>query len=128
MIEAITKKIMIGGLDKYASELNNDNVQIRISLNNEIVKYEISISWQPTKEISFRDILNKKLDILGYEQLASPVMEKSIKYYSELFEENEDKISVFLFKHKDSIALAVYNDLQNVKVTSLSKHFQKIGM
>jgi hypothetical protein len=128
MIEAITKKIMIGGLDKYASELNNDNVQIRISLNNEIVKYEISESWQPTKEISFRDILNKKLDILGYEQLASPVMEKSIKYYSELFEENEDKISVFLFKHKDSIALAVYNDLQNVKVTSLSKHFQKIGM
>jgi hypothetical protein len=128
MIEAITKKIMIGGLEKYASELNNDNVQIRISLNNEIVKYEISESWQPTKEISFRDILNKKLDILGYEQLASPVMEKSIKYYSELFEENEDKISVFLFKHKDSIALAVYNDLQNVKVTSLSKHFQKIGM
>jgi hypothetical protein len=128
MIEAITKKIMIGGLDKYASELKNDNVQIRISLNKEIVKYEISESWQPTKEISFRDILNKKLDILGYEQLASPVMEKSIKYYSELFEENEDKISVFLFKHKDSIALAVYNDLQNVKVTSLSKHFQKIGM
>lgn len=132
MIQQITSKIMLGGIEKYAKSLQYEkkDVQIRVTsgLEGEI-NYEICVKWQPKEVVSFKDILNKKIDILGYEGLATPFLNKSIQLYEKEFKEHlKDGISIFLFNRNDNVWLAVFNGTKNVKLLTLSEHFEHLGL
>jgi hypothetical protein len=132
MVEQITTKIMTGGIEKYSKNygLETKQVQIRISKNLEkgALKYEICKSWNPQEEVSFKDILNKKIDILGYEAMATPFLIKSIELYEKEFDVSQENISVILFLNGKKINLAVYDKIKNIKLVTLSKHFECLGM
>lgn len=131
MVQQITNKIMLGGINNYANKFNvqENDVQIRLTnLDGENIKYEICNKWQPVEAITFKDILNKKMDILGYEQLATPVLKKSVLLYHEELNIDLNDLSLFLFNHKGKIAIAVFDRIKNVKLVTLSDHFDKIGL
>ena len=131
MVQEITKKIMNGGLKKY-SEIHNEelkNIQIRATKGEgENVKYEICKNWQPIEEITFRDILNKKIDILSYEAIATPFLYKSLDLYSKMFSVELEKISVFIFNTNNEIYVAVFDSYKSLKVLTMKKHFELLGM
>jgi hypothetical protein len=78
--------------------------------------------------VSFKDILNKKIDILGYEQLATPFLKKSLKLYNEQFEVDFENLSLFLFNRNDKVGVAVFDQKKNLKLLTLSNHFEQLGL
>jgi hypothetical protein len=131
MIEQITNKIMLGGICKYANlyQAQEKEVQIRVTQNeNDGLNYEICQDWQPKEKVTFKDILNKKIDILGYEQLATPFLIKSLDLYKKEYSLEKDKLSLFLFNRNDKVGIAVFEDKKNLKLITLSKHFEQIGL
>lgn len=131
MIQQITSKIMLGGICKYANIYQDEekNVQIRVSKNGEdSLNYQMCQNWQPKESVTFKDILNKKIDILGYEQLSTPFLLKSLNLYQKEFEAEKEKLSIFLFNRNDKVGLAVFEDKKNLKLLTLSKHFEQLGL
>jgi hypothetical protein len=131
MIQNITSKIMLGGICKYAKIFNASEKEVQIRITNgegESVIYEICENWQPKEGVSFKDILNKKIDILGYEQLATPFLKKSLKLYNEQFEVDFENLSLFLFNRNDKVGVAVFNQKKNLKLLTLSNHFEQLGL
>ena len=131
MIQQITAKIMLGGIDNYAKkyQVEKKDVQIRLSkAEGEKIKYEMCTNWQPKETVTFKNILNKKIDILQYESLATPVLLKSLELYNSMYDVGFDSLSIFILSHKKSIALAVFDDFKNLKLINLENHFEKIGM
>jgi hypothetical protein len=131
MVESITNKIMLGGIKKYSKlyQKSEKDVQIRILKNeNEVLDYEICQDWQPKESVTFKDILNKKIDILGYEQLSTPFLIKSLDLYKNEFNVDDNQLSIFLFSRNDKIGIAVFKEKQNLKLITLSKHFEQLGL
>jgi len=131
MVEQITSKIMLGGICKYANlyQAEEKQVQIRVTKDqNSGLNYEICQDWQPKEKVTFKDILNKKIDILGYEQLATPFLIKSIDLYKKEFSLEDEKTSIFLFNRNNKVGLAVFEEKKNLKLITLSKHFEQLGL
>ena len=122
---------MLGGICKYANlyQAEEKEVQIRVTKDqNSGLNYEICQDWQPKEKVTFKDILNKKIDILGYEQLATPFLIKSIDLYKKEFSLEDEKTSIFLFNRNNKVGLAVFEEKKNLKLITLSKHFEQLGL
>ena len=122
---------MLGGICKYANlyRAEEKEVQIRVTKDqNSGLNYEICQGWQPKEMVTFKDILNKKIDILGYEQLATPFLIKSIDLYKKEFSLEDEKTSIFLFNRNNKVGLAVFEEKKNLKLITLSKHFEQLGL
>ena len=81
MIFGKTQKIMKTGILKYSKKFNTtkDDTQILIKANqNDGVNYTMCNSWKPKDEVSFKDIMDVRVDILGFEMMASPFLRKSV--------------------------------------------------
>lgn len=131
MVQQITSKIMLGGICKYANiyQTQEKEVQIRVTKDQSNgLNYEICQEWQPKEQVTFKDILNKKIDILGYEQLATPFLIKSLDLYQKEFGTEEEKLSIFLFNRNDKVGIAVFEEKKNLKLITLSKHFEQLGL
>ncbi len=131
MVQQITSKIMLGGIFKYANiyQADEKDVQIRVTKKDEeSLNFEMCENWQPKEVVTFKDILNKKIDILGYEQLSTPFLIKSLNLYEKEFDLGKENLSIFLFIRNDKVGLAVFEDKKNLKLLTLSKHFEQLGL
>jgi transcription antitermination factor NusA-like protein len=131
MVQQITSKIMLGGIKNYAEQFGNkdEEVQIRISHGDQdTLTYQICVNWQPKEVVTFKNILNKKIDILNYEALATPFLINSLNLYQKEHDIEKEDVSVFIFTRNKKVSLAAFNKSQNVKLTSLEAHFEKMGL
>lgn len=130
MIEATVKKIMLTGINKYAKSMcvSPEQVQIKVTNNeNGSVFYEICNNFKAVEKVTFLNIMDKKMDLFGYESMSSPFMKKSLITFSKENNTEVNDASTFIFKHKDNVALAFYDKFKNIKTISLSKHLEGIG-
>lgn len=130
MIEATVKKIMLTGINKYAKSMcvSPEQVQIKVTNNEEgTVFYEICNSFKVVEKITFLNIMDKKMDLFGYESMSSPFMKKSLLTFSKDNDIDIKDVSVFILKYGENIALAFYNKFKNIKTIPLSKHLEGIG-
>jgi len=141
MIEGIVKKIMFTGITKYAKKYGVNELKIEIKVTNENgggVNYEICNNFQVKEKVNFLDILDKRIDIFGYEGLASPFLKKSLIDIAEEKKLNSNEVCCFIVgfldkNQKKQIGLAFYkisetNELITLKNVSLSKHLQMLGI
>jgi len=84
--------------------------------------------WQPKEEVTFLQIMDRKIDLLGFEMLSTPFMRKSLVKFSKDHDGTLENMSAFLSKHKDSVAISVFKDTECVRSLMLEKHFQEMGM
>lgn len=128
MISAKANSIMNKGIEKY-SKKHNTLVQIRMSANETNgVKYEICTDWNPVESVSFKDLMDTRIDLLGIESLSEPFMRKSLKMYSDYYEANIDTISMFLFKKNGELQIAIYKDTAFKELLTLEKQFKRLGV
>jgi hypothetical protein len=90
------------------------------------------------EEVRFLQIMDKKLDMFGYEALASPFLKKSLIECAEESETNVSQVCCFIFKYEDKnkkqgVGLGFYQieenkPLKKIKVVPLSKHLEKLGL
>jgi hypothetical protein len=131
MIEGIVKKIMNTGIDKYAKEYEVQSSKVQIKVTNDpngTVSYAMCKDFKEVENVSFLQIMNKKMDIFQYESLANPFLKKSLQLYAK--ETNDDVLNVCVFimqVNNKNIGLSFYNKYKNGKNISLGKHLGELG-
>lgn len=136
MIEGIIKKIMTTGINKYAKKYNieSKHVQIKVTNNPEgDVFYEICVAFISQELVSFLNIMDKKIDFLGYENLSSPYMKKSLQECAKENDVELKDVCCYILQYRDKfekeqIGLAFYNNNQKLKTVSLAKHLETLGI
>jgi hypothetical protein len=137
MIEGIVKKIMFTGIEKYARNYGIKDVEVQIKvLNNpeDNVFYIICENYIEVELVTFLKIMDKKLDMFGYEALANPFLKKSLIDCANEFNLSVDDVFCYIVKYvdnvgKQNVGLAFYNTKnQKLKTISLAKHLEKLGI
>ena len=132
MIEGIVKKIMMTGINKYAKvyEVEPKNIQILVKDEPEgSVTFTICKEFRVQEEVSFLQIMDKKMDIFQYESLASPYLKKSLEMYSQDTNDVLTNVCCFIMMPvENQIGLAFYNGYKNGKNVSLAKFLQELGL
>jgi hypothetical protein len=131
MVEGIVKKIMNTGINKYAKayEVPSNEVQIKVTNNPDgTVFYAMCKNFKEVENVSFLQIMDKKMDIFQYEALANPFLKKSLELYAK--ESNDDilNVCVFILQVNNNIGLSFYNKYKNGKNISLAKHLGELGL
>jgi hypothetical protein len=132
MVEAIVKKIMLKGIKKYAKvyEVPEKEVQIKVTNDEDgYVFYTICVNFQEKERVTFLQIMDAKMDLLGYQQIANPFMKKSIEIYATNTDDEIDNVCSFIMIVKENIiGLAFYNKYKCGKTISLGKHLEELGI
>jgi len=135
MVNAIVKKIMVKGIKKYSKVYNVPENQVQIKVTNDedgYVFYTICVNFQEKQRVTFLEIMDTRIDLLGYQQLANPFMKKSLEMYAN--DTNDDLINVCSFimiiikENKEKIGLAFYNKYKCGKSLELEKHLTELGL
>ena len=85
-------------------------------------------NWKPINEVSFKDIMNVRVDLLGFEMMASPFLRKSVDMYSKYYEALDSKINLFIFEKSDKVGVAVYEGTKFKETLTLEKQFERLGI
>ena len=131
MVEAIVKKIMTTGINKYAKLYNVPAEQVQIRVTNDpngTVFYTMYKNFKEVERITFLQIMDKKMDIFQYEALANPFLKKSLGLYANDTNDDVLNVSSFIMRRNNDIELAFYNGYKNGKYISLGKHLGELGL
>jgi hypothetical protein len=131
MVEAIVKKIMLKGIKKYAKVYGVPDNEVQIKVTNDAdgyVFYTICMNFQEKERVTFLQIMDARIDLLGYQQIANPFMKKSIEMYAKDTEDDLINVCSFIMIVKDNIGLAFYNKFKCGKTISLGKHLEELGI
>ena len=129
MIFEKTQKIMNTGIGKYSriNEVTEEQTQILVKAEgDEKVNYSICKEWKPLEVVSFKQIMDVRVDILGFEMLASPFLRKSVDMYSKYYE--SDDVNLFIFKKDSKLGIAVYEKNNFKEILTLEKQFERLGI
>ncbi len=119
------------GISKYSKQfgLGKEEVQILVTSNqSEEVNYMICTKWNPKQKISFKNIMDVKVDILGFEALASPFLHKSVEMYAKYYDGAVSEVNLFLFEKNKKIGVAVYLGKTFKETLTLEKQFERLGL
>ena len=117
MVEGIVKKIMMTGINKYAklNDTSNENIQIKVTDDvNGNVFYTICKDFKKVEQVTFLNILDKRMDFFGYEGLASPFLKKALAIFATDTGCDVSQVNCFIMKHKETVGLAFYNQENNI--------------
>jgi hypothetical protein len=129
MIFQKTQKIMNTGIGKYSriNEVTEEQTQILVKAeSDDKVNYSICKEWKPLEKVTFKQIMDVRVDILGFEMLASPFLRKSVNMYSKYYE--SDDINLFIFKKDSKLGIAVYDKNNFKEILTLEKQFERLGI
>jgi hypothetical protein len=131
MVEGIVKKIMTTGITKYAKAYGvpANEVQIKVTNNpNGTVIYTMCKQFKAVEEVSFLQIMDKKMDLFQYEALANPYLKKSLEMYANDTNDDIQNVCTFIMQVQNNIGLAFYNGFKNGKNVSLAKELSGLGL
>lgn len=131
MVEGIVKKIMTAGITKYAKayEVPVNEVQIKVTNNpNGTVIYTMCKQFKEVEQVSFLQIMDKKMDLFQYEALANPYLKKSLEMYASDTDDDIQNVCTFIMQVQNNIGLAFYNGYKNGKNVSLAKELSGLGL
>jgi len=131
MIFEKTQKIMNTGIGKYSriNEVTEEETQILVKAEgDEKVNYTICKGWNPKQNVTFKEIMDVRVDLLGFEFMASPFLRKSVDMYAKKYETHSDNMNMFIFKKNEKLGIAVYKENENKEVLTLKKQFERLGL
>ena len=131
MIFGKTQKIMKTGIAKYSKEFETtkDNTQILVKADEgDGVNYTMCNNWKPKNEVSFKDIMDVRVDLLGFEMMASPFLRKSVDMYANYYDTLPKEINLFIFEKNDKVGVSVYDKTVFKEAISLEKQFERLGI
>ena len=131
MIYAKTKQIMNTGIAKYSDiyEQEVEDTQILIkSDDSDGVNYQMCKKWNPNEEVTFKDIMDAKVDILGFEYMSAPFLRKSVDMYAKAYEKPSSEMNLFIFEKNEKLGVAIYENTTFKEAISLEKQFERLGI
>ena len=85
-------------------------------------------SWNPKQRVGFKDIMDVRVDMLGFEMMASPFLSKSVEMYAKYYDVLVKEINLFIFEKNDKVGVAVYENKKFKEAVSLEKQFERLGL
>jgi|TARA_B110000908_G_scaffold20981_1_gene23570 hypothetical protein len=132
MILGKTQKIMKTGIAKYSKEfeITKDNTQILITAQEKdgALTFRMCNCWSPKQRVGFKDIMDVRVDMLGFEMMASPFLSKSVEMYAKYYDVLVKEINLFIFEKNDKVGVAVYENKKFKEAVSLEKQFERLGL
>tara|TARA_R110000782_G_scaffold49136_1_gene107068 strand:- start:519 stop:917 length:399 start_codon:yes stop_codon:yes gene_type:complete len=132
MIFGKTQKIMKTGIAKYSKEfeITKDNTQILITAQEKegALTFKMCNGWNPKKRVGFKDIMDVRVDMLGFEIMASPFLSKSVEMYAKYYDVLVKDINLFIFEKSDKVGVAVYEGTKFKETLTLEKQFERLGI
>ena len=99
MVEGIVKKIMMTGINKYAETYGTSNENVQIKVTDDIdgnVIYTMCNDFKDVEQVTFLNIMDKRMDFFGYESIASPFLKKSLVNFA-------NEVNCEIFKEIESV-------------------------
>ena len=125
-----TKNVMINAIKRYAeiNETENTKTQILICTDNPecLPTYKICKNFKPINEVSFNELLNKKIDFLGREQIATPFIKNCLKRITNEQKCNYDHVNVLIYgknNEVDDVDICLFIETKPVKHLTLDYIF-----
>lgn len=120
------KADFLDGLQRFGKEYNepSSNVQIRITFGateDKPLAYEVCIGFKPKKEVSYKQIMDIKMDLLGQEQMVGGVILQSLFKQCESLTIEPQNASAFLMDVKGQVIVAVYDGFKHKKVCTVEE-------
>jgi hypothetical protein len=84
--------------------------------------------FKEIEQVSFLNIMDKRMDLFGYEGLASPFLKKALAIFATEAGCEMLNVNCYIMKHKETIGLAFYNERKNVKNILLAKQLEELGL
>ena len=131
MVESIIKKIMVTGITKYAKiySVSDADVQIKVTNNeNGTVNFTMCKSYKPVEDVSFLQIMDKKMDLLQYEAIATPYMKQSLINYAKETNDELSNVCSFIVKIKDKLVILYYNGYKLGRHVTLREYLTELGL
>lgn len=131
MIEGIVKSIMLTGLNKYAliNETSPEKVQIKVSDDIDgYVFYDICKDFKITERVVFKNIMDKKMDVLGYGVLVNPKMKEFLTDFSVENDFELKNVCCFILKHNNVLFLSFYNGIKSIRTIPLKNYLAEKGL
>lgn len=131
MIFVKTQKIMKTGIKKYSKVFNSTKEDTQILVKSDEangVNYLMCNKWNPKQKVTFKDIMDVRVDLLGFEGLASPFLRKSIDMYAKYYDALPDEMNLFIFEKNEKVGLAVYVRGVYKELIPLEKQFERLGL
>jgi hypothetical protein len=121
-----TREIMGKAIIRYAKNWKcaDSSVQILIKPSgDEGLSFAICQDYQPKEPATFKQILDVKIDLLGYEMIATPFIVKALKKMCEEKGLPDGSVSAMIAKKGDAMKIIAYSSGQAVGVHELSYIF-----
>lgn len=127
MITEIVEKVMRNGIISFAEKagvrIGHSQIMIFCKEDTAIPCYKSLIYEQPSREVSFNEILGVKVDLLNREGIAAPFIQNAILRFSKEFNiaPNHIHIVIFVNEINKSVNLHLYNGATSIKPISLDE-------
>jgi len=131
MILGITEKIFNAGLKKFSIQENTElkNIQIQISMDNSgNLKYNKCVDYEIKNEVTFLQVMDKKIDLLGYKGIATPVIQESILHFVKELQCEINDVSIFMTNQNGTVYVMIYKKGLFIRHLSLKQHLNNINL
>lgn len=126
MLQELIKKVMVNAIDRYAQENQVESAQLLVYTRSEDATpaYKRCIQGKSPVEVTFKEILNVKIDLLNREAIAAPFMQKCLLNLANEIGCAPTDVRVYIFKrHDNTVGLHVYNKAVSYRPMQLSEVF-----
>jgi hypothetical protein len=132
LIQGEFRKITSNCIKNYAKKkgVNKDSVQLILGLNQNGNTYTLCENYVRKEEYDIMQVLDVKIDFLGYSRMAPPFIMKSLIRFGEKHEVDFDKIFVMCVptineKGKDDIKLFLYKGVKYLETIEFGDLFDE---
>lgn len=131
MILERVNKIMKTGIYYFASvfEATPTTTQIHIRLESDKLVFKMAHNWVPKLQVTFKEIMQKPIDIFQYESLSTPYLKKSLILFAKEKGLAIENVSAFIHEQSNgNLIISFYNKASFVEQLPLSKQLEKLGI
>jgi hypothetical protein len=128
MLVGKIKKDFLSGLERLSrkNDCNIEQIQIKLvfgeSPENPIA-YSICKDWKFLEVSTYKDILNKKFDLIGEENLVTPYLVQAMATNMQEFECEPHEFSAYLHEFKGTIMVSMFHGVNCKKTTPVEGLF-----
>ena len=128
MLHSMIQRIMVNAIDRYAKENSvqpADSQIIVLAADSQATPtYKRLIRGQSAISVTFKQILNVKVDLLNREAIAAPFMQRTLQNLAKELECDVQDVRVYIYKSsQNGVVLHVYHKTRPVRQMELSEVF-----
>ena len=124
MTENVMVNACINFAEKAGVDISESQLMIFTKDDSAVPAYKSMIRGQQSKEVTFNEILNTKVDLLNREALSTPTIHQCLKVFAQEINATPKDVKIVIYTpDKKKAGLVLYNKGTMVRPVSLDEIF-----